>query len=35
MFAIYVLAGMVVVGYVVGSLRARRDNLEVPNPFKK
>ncbi len=35
MFALSILAGVVVVGYLVGSLRARRENQEVPNPFKK
>jgi hypothetical protein len=35
MLAVYILAGMVAVGYLVGSLRSRRDNREVPNPFKK
>ncbi len=35
MFALSILAGVVVVGYLVGSLRARRDNREIPNPFKR
>jgi hypothetical protein len=35
MLAVYILAGMVAVGYLVGTLRARRDHREVPNPFKR
>ena len=35
MIAVYIIAGMVAVGYLVGTLRSRRDNREVPNPFKR
>ncbi len=35
MFVLSIVAGMVVVGYLVGSLRARRDTREIPSPFKK
>jgi len=35
MFALSILAGVVVVGYLVGTMRARRENQDVPNPFKK
>jgi len=35
MVFVSVLVGMVAVGYLVGTMRARRSEREVPSPFGK
>jgi len=35
MFGVYVFAGLVVAGVLIGVWRTRRANQEMPNPFQR